>query len=60
MWTRSSIGETLENFTMEMTFGEEQKLKIQFSGFGRIFIWKTEVLDCYLAFGLTTLYIAED
>ena len=45
---------------MEMTFGEEQKLEKQFSGFDKILAFKTKDLDCCLAFGLTTLYIAED
>ena len=43
MWTRSSIGnKNSENFTMEMSFGEEQKFgKIVFR-FSDFWLWKTD------------------
>jgi len=42
-----------------MTFGEEQKLGIQFSGFLEIWLWKTDGKNWCLAFGITSLFIAE-
>ena len=45
---------------MEMSFGEEQKLKISFKVLQNFGFGKLKILIVNLAFGLTTLYIAED
>ena len=42
MWTRSSIGETSENFTIELDFGEELKWE-QFSGLAEFFIRELKI-----------------
>ena len=45
---------------MEMSFGEEQKLGIQFSGFLEFGFGKLMENSWQLAFGITSLFIAED